>query len=67
MTCSVLVFPVPVAPATSPCRFIVASGIRTTASRASAPSYTPRPRSIAAPSVAYAALMVSAKPLMPRA
>ena len=28
-TCSVLVLPVPVAPATRPCRFIIASGIPT--------------------------------------
>ena len=35
MSCSVFVLPVPVAPATSPCRFIVASGIATAASRSS--------------------------------
>ena len=31
ISCRVLVLPVPVAPATSPCRFSMLSGIRTTA------------------------------------
>ncbi len=50
--CTVFVFPVPVAPATSPCRFIIDSGIRTTASGTTASSSTPRPRSIDGPSTA---------------
>ncbi len=50
--CSVLVFPVPVAPAMSPCRFIIASGILMTASGTSLPPWTPRPRSTVAPSAA---------------
>ena len=49
--CSVRVFPVPVAPATSPWRFIIASGTWTTADCATCPSWTPRPSSIAAPVV----------------
>ena len=49
MTCSVLVLPVPVAPAIRPCRFIILSGTRTAASGTSAPSCTPTPSSIAAP------------------
>ena len=40
---SVIVLPVPVAPATRPWRFIIRSGICTTASGASLPSWTPRP------------------------
>ena len=54
-TCSVFVLPVPVAPATSPCRFIVASGMRTAASRWSVRRLVhgaARGRS-ATPSVAY--------------
>ena len=51
-SCSVRVLPVPVAPATSPWRFIIASGIRTAASWCSSPPSTPRPSSIAGPSVA---------------
>ena len=54
ITCSVLVFPVPVAPAIRPCRFIIRSGTRTPASGTIAPSCIPRPSSIAAPPVAYA-------------
>ena len=47
---SVRVLPVPVAPAIRPWRFIVASGsARRTASGSSVPSWTPRPRSTAAP------------------
>ena len=44
MICRVLVFPVPVAPATSPCRFIIASGSRTVAPVSTSPSYIGRPR-----------------------
>ena len=47
--CSVFVLPVPVAPATSPWRFIIASGTWTTAPWSSLPSCTPRPRSITGP------------------
>src|SRR5205085_8916363 len=54
-TCSVFVLPVPVAPATSPWRVSIASGTCTTASGDSVPSCTPRPRTTAGPSVAYAA------------
>ena len=60
------VFPVPVAPAISPCRFEVASGSRTTASRWSPPSCTPRPRSMLAPSNAYASAIVSASAVTTR-
>ena len=49
---SVTVLPVPVAPATRPWRFIMRSGIWTTASGASLPSWTPRPRSMDGPSAA---------------
>ena len=49
ITCSVFVLPVPVAPATRPWRFIMASGTCTTASGTTAPSCTPRPGSIAGP------------------
>jgi hypothetical protein len=59
--CSVRVLPVPVAPATSPWRFIIESGIWTTADRSTLPSCTPRPRSIAGPLVVYAAAIVPAK------
>ncbi len=55
MTWSVRVFPVPVAPAISPCRFIVARGRRTAASGTSAPPSIPVPSSTAPPFVAYAA------------
>src|SRR4051812_22988702 len=58
ITCSVLVLPVPVAPATSPCRFIIASGTWTTASGATAPSCTPRPSTTVGPSTAYASAIV---------
>ena len=61
MTCRVLVLPVPVAPATRPWRFIMASGTVTTASGTTAPWYTPRPRSSAGPCGAYAATTASAK------
>ncbi len=43
MPCSVLVFPVPVAPATSPCRFIIASGSPTWALGEALPSSTRAP------------------------
>jgi len=49
MTCSVLVLPVPVAPATSPCRFIADSGMRTATSGCAVPASTAAPRSRAAP------------------
>ncbi len=49
---SVTVLPVPVAPATRPWRFIIFSGICTTASGASLSSCTPRPRSTVGPSAA---------------
>ena len=52
MSCSVFVLPVPVAPATRPWRLSIASGTCTTASAATAPSWTPRPRSSAGASVA---------------
>ncbi len=61
MPCSVFVLPVPVAPATSPWRFIIDSAIWTFASWATTSSRTPRPRSIEAPSTAYAAAIVEAK------
>ena len=38
MSCSVLVFPVPVAPATSPCRFAIASGSETIGSGRHSPA-----------------------------
>ena len=46
-TCSVLVLPVPVAPATRPCRFSIDSGIRTRASRTGASFSIRTPRSMA--------------------
>ncbi len=44
MICSVLVFPVPVAPATSPCRFIIDSGSWIVAPASISPSFIGRPR-----------------------
>ena len=61
ITWSVLVLPVPVAPATRPWRFIVASGSRTAASGTSAPPRSPVPSSIAPPFVAYAAAISAPK------
>ena len=61
MTCSVRVFPVPVAPAIRPWRFIVASGRRTAASGTSAPSSFAVPSSIAPPLVAYASAIAAPK------
>ena len=52
IVCRVIVLPVPVAPAIRPWRFIMRSGSATTASAASSPSCTPRPRSTLAPSAA---------------
>jgi hypothetical protein len=52
IACRVIILPVPVAPAISPWRFIIRSGTLTTASVASDPSCTPRPRAIDPPSVA---------------
>ena len=43
ISCSVLVLPVPVAPATRPCRFSTASGMRTGASGCAVPSMTAAP------------------------
>ena len=48
--CRVTVLPVPVAPATRPCRFIIASGSRTGASLWSSPSTIAAPSSIVGPS-----------------
>ena len=50
ISCSVLVLPVPVAPATRPCRLTIASGMRTAASGRAVPSSTRAPSSIAGPS-----------------
>ena len=56
----VFVFPVPVAPATRPWRFMTESGRRTGASGCAAPpSVTAAPRCIAAPSKAYPAAMAA--------
>src|SRR2546430_9793600 len=63
--CSVLVLPVPVAPAMRPWRLTIRSGSLTVAPATTAPSCTPRPRSSAAPSVAYAVVIVCAKSAMP--
>jgi len=49
----VRVFPVPVAPATSPCRFIIERGTRTAAPSTTALSRTAIPRSSEAPETAY--------------
>ena len=54
MSCSVLVLPVPVAPAMSPCRLHMLAGTCTTASATTAPSSIPRPSETASPSVVYA-------------
>src|SRR4051794_28971455 len=64
ITCNVLVLPVPVAPATSPCRLTIASGTCTTAPAATFPSYTPRPRSTTGPSTSYASAIVFSKSVM---
>jgi hypothetical protein len=61
ITCSVRVFPVPVAPAISPCRFIVASGRRTPASGTSASPSIAVPSSTAPPFVAYASAIAGPK------
>ena len=60
--CSVLVLPVPVAPATRPWRFSVANGMRTCASGAATPSITTAPSSSAPASVAYPAAISAAAP-----
>src|SRR5215210_157884 len=60
-SCSVRVFPVPVAPAIRPCRFDVASGRRTVASETSLPSWTPLPSSSDSPSNSYASAIVFGK------
>jgi hypothetical protein len=52
MSWRVLVLPVPVAPATSPCRFIADSGMRTVTSGWAVPSTTAAPSSRDAPSTA---------------
>src|SRR5690349_16630873 len=48
MSCSVFVLPVPVAPAMSPCRFIIESGMPTVGSPPHWPSCTTAPRVTAA-------------------
>ena len=53
MSWSVLVFPVPVAPATRPWRFIADSGMRTMASGWAVPSSTAAPNSREGPVKAY--------------
>src|SRR3954452_15295498 len=60
-SCSVLVLPVPVAPAISPWRLTIDSGTRTAASCTSCPSWTPRPRSSAGPSNVYAFAIAAPK------
>ena len=52
-SCSVLVLPVPVAPATRPCRLTMASGIRIRTSARWVASSTSPPSSSAGPSKAY--------------
>ncbi|PQM47708.1 hypothetical protein C1Y40_02079 [Mycobacterium talmoniae] len=52
ITCRVLVFPVPVAPATRPCRLMVASGMRICALGSTVPSTTTVPSSRAWPPTA---------------
>ena len=47
ISCSVLVLPVPVAPETSPCRFSMLSGMRTTAAGSGLSSSISTPSSIA--------------------
>ena len=61
-----MVLPVPVAPAIRPSRFIIRSGTSSWASVTSDPSCIPRPRSTAAPSVAWASFIVAAKSLIGR-
>ena len=56
--------PVPVAPATSPCRFIADSGMRTTASGCAVPSTTAAPNSSAGPWNAYPARISSTRELL---
>src|SRR4051794_29905372 len=61
ISCSVLVLPVPVAPAMSPCRLTIASASRTCASGCGVPAGTTAPRSRAGPLTAYpAAIRVAA-------
>ena len=57
--CSVTVLPVPVAPATSPWRFIMDSGSRTGASLWTSPSTIAAPSSIVGPSRVYPFWMVA--------
>ena len=52
INCRVMVLPVPVAPATRPCRFIMRSGSRTCASGKTWPSTNAAPRFTAKPSKA---------------
>ena len=52
ITCSDLVLPVPVAPATRPCRLTVASGMRMCAVGSTVPSTTTVPSSSAGPATA---------------
>ena len=59
ISCSVLVLPVPVAPATRPCRFIADSGMRTVASGWAVPSTTAAPNSRDGPWKAYPARISS--------
>ena len=59
ISCSVLVLPVPVAPAIRPCRLSIASGMRTGASGCAAPPTTSAPSSRAGPVHAYAVRMLS--------
>src|ERR1700754_294710 len=58
--CSVLVLPVPVAPATSPCRLTIGNGIRTLALGSQVSPVTRAPSSSAGPVNAYPARTVAA-------
>src|SRR3954471_24867161 len=60
-SCSVLVLPVPVAPAIRPWRLTIDSGTWTTASGTTLPSCTPRPRASVGPSNLYALAIAAPK------
>ena len=64
-SCTVTVLPVPVAPAISPWRFIIAIGICTIASWRTSSAKTARPSASAPPSVAYASSRVRRTPHSP--
>jgi hypothetical protein len=65
MTCSVFVLPVPVAPATSPWRFIIASGRPTCADGVGVSASTRAPRWSISPANVYPAVTLAAHSARP--